>query len=86
MKGDAGYREIVWIKDTYRLIDAESYERTYGAANRRTLTPGYYIAQWPPGTENPHFLHDGLVFTGPFKTRQSAIAALQDEQASAYPA
>ena len=73
---DASYREIVWIKDGYRLVDAESYERTYSAAEGRNLSAGYYIAQWPPGTTNPHFLHDELRFIGPFDSRHSAAAVL----------
>jgi hypothetical protein len=77
---DDGYREIVWIKDAYRLVDAESYERTYSAAEGRTLSAGYYIAQWPPGTTNPHFLHDELRFIGPFESRHSAAAALDDHR------
>lgn len=76
MKKDETYSEIVWIKDGYRLVDAESYERTYSAAEGRGLSSGYYIAQWPPGTTNPHFLHDRLRFIGPFESRHSAAAAL----------
>jgi hypothetical protein len=76
VKSNDGYHEIVWIKDGYRLVDAESYERTYSAAEGRTLSAGYYIAQWPPGTTNPHFLHDQLNFIGPFDSRRSAAAAL----------
>jgi len=86
MNCDEGYSEIVWIKDAYRLIDAERYERTYSAAEGRTLQSGYYVAQWPAGTANPHFLHDGLTFTGPFATRHAALAALADRQALAQPA
>ncbi|MCC6534382.1 MAG: hypothetical protein IT531_17660 [Burkholderiales bacterium] len=78
MSPSEAYREIVWIKDGYRLIDAESYERTYSAAEGRTLPTGYYIAEWPAGTANPHFLHDGLTFTGPFPNRHRAAAALQE--------
>jgi hypothetical protein len=73
---DDGYSEIVWIKDGYRLVDAESYERTYSAAEGRTLSAGYYIAQWPAGTSNPHFLHEKLCFIGPFESRRSALDAL----------
>ncbi len=76
MIGDDGYNEIVWIKDGYRLVDAESYERTYSAVEGRSLIAGYYIAHWPPGTTNPHFLHDKLSFKGPFDSRRSAAAAL----------
>ena len=81
-----GYSEIVLIKDAYRLIDADYCERTYGAAEGRTLRPGYYIAQWPAGTDNPHFLHDGLTFTGPFQNRNTALAALERSQLSTQPA
>ena len=79
MISDEGYSEIVWIKDGYRLVDAESYERTYSAAEGRTLSAGYYIAQWPPGTTNPHFLHEKLRFIGPFESRRSAMDALHHQ-------
>jgi hypothetical protein len=84
---DQGYSEIVWIKDAYRLVDAESYERTYSAAEGRNLASGYYIAQWPPGTSNPHFLHERLRFVGPFESRLSATRALshRSEFAAATP-
>jgi hypothetical protein len=68
--------EVVWIKDRNRLVDAESYERTYGWNDGRPMTSGYYIAQWPPGTRVTHFLHDGLSFTGPFASRREAEAVL----------
>jgi len=76
VNSNESYSEIVWIKDAYRLVDAESYERTYSAAEGRNLCSGYYIAQWPPGTRNPHFLHERLDFIGPFESRLSAARAL----------
>jgi hypothetical protein len=76
---EESYSEIVWIKDEYRLIDADGYERTYGVAGDRDLVPGYYVAHWPAGTRNPHFLHDGLNFVGPFRYRDSALALLAPE-------
>jgi len=79
MKQDEGYSEIVWIKDAYRLVDADGHERTYGAAGSRDLEPGYYVAHWPAGTDNPHFLHDGLNFVGPFRYRDSALELTQPE-------
>lgn len=79
MNLDEGYSEIVWIKDAYRLVDADGHERTYGVPENRDLVPGYYIAHWPPGTRNPHFLHDGLGFIGPFRYRDSALALLNPE-------
>jgi hypothetical protein len=81
VNANEGYSEIVWIKDAYRLVDAESYERTYSAAEGRKLSSGYYIAQWPPGTSNPHFLHDRLHFIGPFESRHSAARALRTRTA-----
>ena len=76
MNSNEAYSEIVWIKDSYRLVDAESYERTYSSAEGRSLCSGYYIAQWPAGTTNPHFLHEYLHFIGPFESRHSAARAL----------
>lgn len=81
MSSEQGYSEIVWVKDAYRLIDAEGHERTYGMAEGRDLVPGYYVAHWPAGTRNPHFLHDGLRFVGPFRYRDSALALLSPDRA-----
>ena len=77
MSTASGICEVVWIKDTYRLVDAESYERTYGSEWRNGMETGYYIAHWPPGTRNPHFLHDQLAFLGPYRSRREAECALQ---------
>lgn len=74
-----GYSEVVWIKDAYHLIDADGYERIYGAAEARNLEPGFYVAHWPAGTRIPHFLHDGLTFVGPYRYRHSALALLGAE-------
>jgi hypothetical protein len=68
--------EVVWIKDRSRLVDAESYERSYGSNEGRAMTSGYYIANWPPGTTLAHFLHRDLTFMGPFSSRREAEAAL----------
>ena len=68
--------EVVWIKDRNRLVDAESYERSYGSDGGRPMTTGYYIANWPPGTKVPHFLHDELIFVGPYASRRDAEAVL----------
>jgi hypothetical protein len=76
MNLEEGYSEIVWIKDEYRLVDTDGHERTYGASGSRDLVPGHYVAHWPAGTHNPHFLHDGLKFVGPFRYRDSALALL----------
>jgi hypothetical protein len=77
MNLDQGHTEVVWIKDEYRLIDGDGHERTYGVSGSRDLVPGYYVAHWPPGTQNPHFLHDGLSFVGPY--RDSALALLEPD-------
>jgi hypothetical protein len=68
--------EVVFIIGRNRLIDAESYERTYGWDGRRALPNGYYVACWPAGTAQPHFLHGGLRFAGPYGSRHAAEAAL----------
>jgi hypothetical protein len=70
------YGEVVWIIDRNRLVDAESYERTYGWDGVQELPSGYYVARWPAGTTNPHFLHDELNFSGPYGSRRAAEAAL----------
>jgi hypothetical protein len=67
---------LVWIIDRNRLIDAESYERTYGWDDNEPLPSGYYVARWPVGTTNPHFLHDGLSFAGPYGSRHAAETAI----------
>ena len=76
MEAAEAVSEVVWIKDRSRLVDAESYERTYGAAADHPMTAGYYIAQWPPGTKIAHFLHHRLSFVGPFASRREAELAL----------
>jgi hypothetical protein len=86
MSPEEGYGEVVWIKDAYRLIDSEGCERTYGADDARNLEPGFYVAHWPAGTKNPHFLHDGLTFVGPYRYRHSALALLGSELPAAHPA
>lgn len=68
--------EVVCVIDRNRLVDAESYERSFGSGDGHAVGNGYYIAQWPPGTSNPHFLHEGLRFKGPYRTRSEAEAAL----------
>lgn len=78
-----GYNEVVWIKDAYRLVDGDGHERTCGVPGSRDLVPGYYVAHWPPGTTNPHFLHDGLTFVGPFRYRDSALALIHAEHEAA---
>ena len=71
------YCEVVWVIDHNRMVDAESYERTYGWDRSRMLPSGYYIASWPAGTTNAHFLHDGLTFAGPYGSRRAAERALE---------
>jgi hypothetical protein len=40
------------------------------------LPSGYYIASWPAGTTNTHFLHDRLGFVGAYGSRRAAEIAL----------
>lgn len=76
MNGENGYAEVVWAQDDFRLVDAESYERIYTTQNGRPLSSGYYVARWPAGTHNPHFLHTDLIFVGPYPTRREAQTAI----------
>lgn len=76
MNGYGDCAEVVWAQDDFRLVDAESYERRYTTHDGRPLACGYYVARWPSGTRNPHFLDGRLVFEGPYQTRHAAQAAL----------
>lgn len=76
MSTAAPWCEVVCVIDRNRLVDSESYERSFGSDGAHEVRSGYYIAQWPPGTSNPHFFHDGLRFEGPYETRSEAEAAL----------
>jgi len=67
--------EIVWVKDGHHLIDAESYERRYSIDSRRSVMPGYYVAEWPVDSAARHFLDERLVLTGPYRTRRDAQVA-----------
>jgi len=68
--------EVVWVEDDSRLVDAESYERTYAKGNGKALVKRcYYVAHWPAGTTNPHFLHEHVMFDGPYGSRREAEAA-----------
>ncbi|MCC6535358.1 MAG: hypothetical protein IT531_22645 [Burkholderiales bacterium] len=71
----ADYEEVVWIDRDFRLVDAESYERVYSTDDGLPLPRGYYVAHWPAGTPNPHFLDPRLRFEGPYLSRRAAEAA-----------
>jgi hypothetical protein len=82
MNTASGYCEVVWIMDRNRLVDAESYERTYAWDGKHPPASGYYVAHWPSGTTNPHFLHDGLRFAGPYGSRRAAEKAAAERIAN----
>ncbi len=58
--------EVVKIVNERRLIDSESYERTYwtGAATPR-LAVGYYVVSWPDDVPHPRF-DENARFSGPY--------------------
>jgi hypothetical protein len=68
--------EIVWVKDEFHLIDAESYERRYRRPANEPLARGYYIVTWPPEAANGDEFDETAEFTGPFKERRAAEEAL----------
>lgn len=74
--------EIVWVKDGHHLIDAESYERRYSIDSSRSVTPGYYVAEWPGESAVRHFLDEHLVLTGPYRTRKDAQSAARARTAT----
>jgi hypothetical protein len=47
--------EIVRVIDDARLIDPESYERSYDAGGGTTLVPGYYVVVWPDHIDCPRY-------------------------------
>lgn len=71
-----GHADVVWIEDDCRLVDSESYERTYQSGTSNHPRPGaYYVARWPADAQNPSFLDERLSFDGPYPSRRMAEAA-----------
>ena len=67
---DADYDdfEIASVIYGFRLVDSESYERTYKSRDGLPLRPGYYIVTWPPAVLTRRFDEHAL-FRGPFLDR-----------------
>lgn len=63
--------EVVWVYGQFRLIDAESYQRTYSRRNGRPLAKGFYIVSWPKGRGDLVY-GDEAVFHGPYLSRKDA--------------
>lgn len=63
--------EVVWVYEQFRLIDAESYQRTYSRKNGRPLAKGFYIVSWPKGRGDLVY-GDEAVFHGPYLSRKDA--------------
>lgn len=63
--------EVVWVYERFKLLDPESYQRTYTRKNGRPLAKGFYIVSWPRG-KSDRFYGDEAVFHGPYSVRKVA--------------
>ncbi|GEM_PF-5983959 len=68
--------QVVFVSEGFRLIDAESYQRTYRRRDALPLATGYYVVSWPPGSEAGSY-DEKAVFRGPFKRRREAETNLE---------
>ena len=57
--------EVVHVLDDSKLIDAESYQRSYHCAKSRHLAPGFYVVSWPEQIRQRRF-DEQCDFSGPF--------------------
>jgi len=64
--------EVVFVIDAERLIDSESYQRSYHCA--RPLAPGCYVVHWDHPGEPPRY-DESAEFRGPFASRRMAERA-----------
>jgi hypothetical protein len=63
--------EVVLVMDDERLIDPESYQRSYRTRDGRPLAPGHYVVHWAAGTAL-HGYDERATFHGPYPTRRAA--------------
>lgn len=66
--------EVVHVISEFRLLDEESYERVYWRRDGKSLSPGYYIVNWGPGTVRRKF-DEAAEFRGPYRIEADARAA-----------
>jgi hypothetical protein len=64
--------ELVYVLADFRLLDAESYQRSYARRDGKALGEGHYFVCWPPGSDTSRFGSE-IVFHGPFMRRRDAI-------------
>jgi len=65
--------EVVKIIDAHRLIDSESYERSYRTGGTLNLVPGYYIVWWPNDSHLVDYDYDeDAEFVGPYDRYETA--------------
>lgn len=68
--------EVVFVFGQFKLIDAESYQRTYSRRSGHPLARGYYVVTWPNGRGARTFGEEA-VFHGPYRGRWEAEASLE---------
>ncbi len=67
--------DTVTVLDGSRLIDGESYERTYRTCEGRGLKPGHYLVVWDDRAGTRAF-DDRAVYCGPHETAERVHAIL----------
>ncbi|HTP96621.1 MAG TPA: hypothetical protein VMK05_12260 [Burkholderiales bacterium] len=72
------FPEIVKVLNDSRLIDSESFERRYQAADGGALVSGFYIVSWPEGVAARQY-DEHACYIGPFKTYSHARLALDSD-------
>jgi hypothetical protein len=68
--------EIVKILNGQTLINSESYQCAYRAADGVTLQPGFYLIFWPPSCLTSAYDQDARYF-GPFFSRTEVDLVLR---------
>jgi hypothetical protein len=75
MEADYANYEIAHVIRGFRLFDSESYERHYHRPDGQSLSPGYYVVNWPKSARIKRF-DEQAIFRGPFGDRHEAEAAI----------
>lgn len=76
MEADYDEYEVIRIIHGFRLVDGESYERTYISQDGQPIPAGYYVVHWPEDIRTRRF-DEHASFLGPFASRQCAEALVE---------
>lgn len=67
--------EVVFVVDSRRLVDSESYQRSYHSGRR--LEPGCYVVHWLETAVRLRY-DETAEFRGPYLSRRVAELAARD--------